>query len=545
MNAPPTVRHVPKVHKVVLRPSALDRQFLDLCSLQYRRAYNWAIETWRAESKACRVHRATCAQRAAVLAGGPRPKAKDRCSKCWPRAATSFYGLCDLWKAAKLDVALARLPKGVAYQALRDAGTAIKAYETARLRGVKNAADMRPPKFLSLRKRLSWGCQVQGANAVQGNRLRPPGRFGREPGGIKMTEAFRWPGAKVKHLSFVLDARDRWVVSIVADVPVVAAPRVEGKLAGVDLGFASLAVQAVLEPGAEERYVTHRASHRGRGRKRVRFLERKIGRLDKRIARSRNVHGKNRRSNRRQRLYGQRRRCHLELKERRAAALHRATSSMVREAAGGRLTVEDLSLKGMSSGRYGKSVHRGALAECKRQVAYKGDWAGVEMVEADRFFGSTRTCPACGDKTGPATVAERKWTCSGCGERWDRDQAAALNLALYDGDGGGKCAPADGGVGGPVSGVKSVAGRSANLNAAGAPSEALNGRGVAVSPPGRESVPVGGGVEASTVGQRTAGKYRPWADRSKASGQVSAQRNVGAGSGATSSKLANGGEADG
>ena len=531
MEASPKVRHVRKVHKVVLRPSALDRQFLDLCSLQYRRAYNWAIETWRAEVEACKLHRATCSQRAAVLAGGPRPKAADRCSECWPRASTSFYGLCELWKSVKLDVAFDRLPKVVAYQALRDAGTAIRAYETARLRGVKNAADMRPPKFLSLRKRLSWGCQVQGPNAVHGNRLRPPGRFGHRAGGIKMTEAFRWPGAEVKHLSFVLDARNRWVVSIGADVPVVAAPPVEGKVSGVDLGFASLAVQAVLEPGAEERYVEHRASHRGRGRKRVAFLERKIGRLDKRIARSRNVHGKNRTSRRRQRLYGQRRRCYLELRERRAAALHLATSSMVREAEGGRLTVENLSLKGMSSGRYGKSVHRGALAECKRQVAYKSDWAGVEVVEADRFFASTRTCPACLGRTGPATVEERKWTCSGCGESWDRDRAAALNLALYE-DGGGEGASADGGSAGPVTG----GGRIASVNAAGVPPEVVNGRGAAVSPQGRESGSGGGGVEAPTVGQRQG------AARSKPSGQVTARPNNGAGSGAKSSKLANGGE---
>jgi transposase len=69
-------------------------------------------------------------------------------------------------------------------------------------------------------------------------------------------------------------------------------------------------------------------------------------------------------------------------------------------------------------------------AEFARLLKYKQAWHGGELVEADRFFPSTRLCPVCGTVNGAMTLADRVYTC-GCGHSADRDANAAVNLARW------------------------------------------------------------------------------------------------------------------
>ncbi|MBO0880665.1 MAG: transposase [Mycobacterium sp.] len=69
-------------------------------------------------------------------------------------------------------------------------------------------------------------------------------------------------------------------------------------------------------------------------------------------------------------------------------------------------------------------------AEFARLLRYKQAWRGGDVVVADRWFPSSRTCPVCGAVHRDLTLADRVFTC-GCGYSADRDTNAAVNLACW------------------------------------------------------------------------------------------------------------------
>jgi putative transposase len=99
------------------------------------------------------------------------------------------------------------------------------------------------------------------------------------------------------------------------------------------------------------------------------------------------------------------------------------------------ITVETLNATGMR--RKGGSRKRGlnraladaALAGVRRMLSYKTKWYGSTLVEADRFFPSSKTCSVCGRRKPNLTLADRTYVCEYCGLMIDRDLNAAINLA--------------------------------------------------------------------------------------------------------------------
>ena len=53
---------------------------------------------------------------------------------------------------------------------------------------------------------------------------------------------------------------------------------------------------------------------------------------------------------------------------------------------------------------------------------------GGQIVLADRFFASSKTCSCCGHKLDELPLSVREWTCPQCGTHHDRDVNAAINL---------------------------------------------------------------------------------------------------------------------
>jgi putative transposase len=62
-------------------------------------------------------------------------------------------------------------------------------------------------------------------------------------------------------------------------------------------------------------------------------------------------------------------------------------------------------------------------------LTYKCRWYGSELVVADRFFPSSKTCSRCGTVRRELGLGDRFFTCPACGLRIDRDLNAAINLA--------------------------------------------------------------------------------------------------------------------
>lgn len=90
--------------------------------------------------------------------------------------------------------------------------------------------------------------------------------------------------------------------------------------------------------------------------------------------------------------------------------------------------VEDLNVAGMlRNHRMALSIADAGFGEIKRQLQYKVEWYGGELVEVDRFFPSSRLCPMCWAIKDDLTLNDRIFVCE-CGHFADRDRNAAQNI---------------------------------------------------------------------------------------------------------------------
>ena len=76
-----------------------------------------------------------------------------------------------------------------------------------------------------------------------------------------------------------------------------------------------------------------------------------------------------------------------------------------------------------------------AMGKARGQLMYKVSWYGGKLVEADRFFSSSKLCSACGALAGPGWAEVCR--CAECGAVHQRDDNAAVNLSRYPDSGGG------------------------------------------------------------------------------------------------------------
>lgn len=112
---------------------------------------------------------------------------------------------------------------------------------------------------------------------------------------------------------------------------------------------------------------------------------------------------------------------------------HKLTTSIVRE--NQVIAIEDLSVRGMTAKGRGKrkaGLNRAVLnvgfAELRRQLEYKAQWAGREVIAIDRFYPSSKRCSACGYVLPSLPLSVRRWECPACGATHDRDANAAKNI---------------------------------------------------------------------------------------------------------------------
>ncbi len=67
--------------------------------------------------------------------------------------------------------------------------------------------------------------------------------------------------------------------------------------------------------------------------------------------------------------------------------------------------------------------------EFKRQLEYKAKKFGSEIIIADRWYPSSKTCSHCGHKKEHLSLSHRTYHCQKCGFEMDRDLNAAINLS--------------------------------------------------------------------------------------------------------------------
>lgn len=97
-----------------------------------------------------------------------------------------------------------------------------------------------------------------------------------------------------------------------------------------------------------------------------------------------------------------------------------------------RIVMETLNVKGMMKNRHlSKAVAQQGFYDFKRMIKYKAEKSGIEFVEADKWFPSSKTCSECGYVKPKLSLSEREFTCESCGSVIDRDKNASYNLSEY------------------------------------------------------------------------------------------------------------------
>ena len=110
-------------------------------------------------------------------------------------------------------------------------------------------------------------------------------------------------------------------------------------------------------------------------------------------------------------------------------AAHQASHRIIEHWDPETVVVEDLNVAGMMKNtRLAKAIADAGMAEVKRQITYKAEWNGAQVVVADRWFASTKGCPECGNVKEVMRLDERTYHCAECGFTAERDHSACLSL---------------------------------------------------------------------------------------------------------------------
>ncbi|MGC4797393.1 IS607 family element RNA-guided endonuclease TnpB [Micromonospora saelicesensis] len=209
----------------------------------------------------------------------------------------------------------------------------------------------------------------------------------------------------------------RWYVSFTCEVQrTPCVPARPASTVGVDLGVKHLAVLSTGEVVANPR-------HLAQASRRLRRLARRQSRRISPDWRVRRAESKRWEGTRRALASVHARVAHL-----RRDGLHKLTTRLAREH--GTVVVEDLNVAGMLHNRkLARHIADAGFAEIRRQLAYKTQWSGGQLIVANRWYPSSRACSGCGAVKTKLALSERTYTCTTCGVTLDRDLNAALNLA--------------------------------------------------------------------------------------------------------------------
>jgi putative transposase len=118
---------------------------------------------------------------------------------------------------------------------------------------------------------------------------------------------------------------------------------------------------------------------------------------------------------------------HGQIADTRRDFLHKLTTQLVRE--NQTIVVEDLAIKNLvKNHKLSNSISDASWGELTRQLAYKCQWYGRELVKIDRWFPSSKRCGNCGHIVDKMPLNIREWECPKCETNHDRDINAANNI---------------------------------------------------------------------------------------------------------------------
>ena len=179
---------------------------------------------------------------------------------------------------------------------------------------------------------------------------------------------------------------------------------------GIDLGIKDYAILSDGTKYSNPKYYEHCKT-------RLAFLEQRFARTQK---------GSNRHNVMRLKVAKQ----YRKITNMRNDFLHKLTTDLVRRY--DTICLENLNIEGMMKNHnFAMAIQSASWGEFVRQIKYKSDWFGKNVIFIGRFEPSSKTCSKCGYVKSDLTLKDREWVCPVCGEHHNRDINAAINVNRF------------------------------------------------------------------------------------------------------------------
>lgn len=263
------------------------------------------------------------------------------------------------------------------------------------------------PKFKSKKKNKSSFQFVQNVCVdFEGKRIQMP-----KVGKVKFACDRTFVG-KIGTCTVSKSQTNKYYISITVDdgMPIPEKPIIDFKTSvGIDVGIKDFAVLSNGQVFENPKFLE-------KAEKRLKVLQRRLAKKQK---------GSKRRERARLAVAKQ----HERIRNKRTNFIHQVTSKIVRE--NQTIVIEDLNVDGMLKNHcLAKSISSVAWSEFFRQLQYKCDWYGKNLVRIGRFEPSSKMC-LCGNVYKDLKLSQRRWVCPSCGRNNDRDLLAAVNILRF------------------------------------------------------------------------------------------------------------------
>ncbi len=227
---------------------------------------------------------------------------------------------------------------------------------------------------------------------------------------------------EIKNLTITKTTTDKYYVSITVVKEIKKKPIIN-KIAGIDLGLKDF---ATITTGINEfNYNSYKIGNQktlSKYAKRLKRLQRQLSKKQhptalKKISVSNNFKKQSKKVAK----------VHEKISNVRNDFLHKLSSTIINE--NQVIVVEDLNIKGMLRNHHlAKSISDVSWYTFISMLKYKSQWYGRQIIEADRYYPSSKLCHNCGYKNDDLKLSDRIWICPQCGAILDRDINASINL---------------------------------------------------------------------------------------------------------------------